>query len=369
MHNYMLLSTRKVNALLTLLLFIVLLSIIIIVHEFGHLIAAKAFNIYCHEFAIGMGPKIYSKKFKETTYSLRAIPMGGFVSMAGDSDNALESEVDVEVPFERTLGGLKKWKKIIVMLAGIFMNIILAIFILAMVLLYNGSYPVSQSAIISTVTENSPAYNAGLMPGDEIERISFSNGISNNPSTFDDMVAFLYSYDGDGDVTFTVTRDGKQMDIAVKPIYDESSSRYIVGIGSGQIQYAEVNIFNCWYYAIDYCMYVMRTIFMSLSQLIRGYGLQNLSGPVGIYQATDEAVSMGAQSYFIMMAVISLNVGIFNALPIPIMDGGRVLLTIVEAIIGHPISEKMESVLMSASMLLLLFIVVIATFQDIIRIF
>lgn len=355
--------------MLTLILFLVLLSLIIVVHEFGHLIAAKIFGVYCHEFALGMGPKLISKRFKETTYSLRAIPMGGFVAMAGDSDNALETEVDVEVPKERTLLGIAPWKKIIIMLAGIAMNVFLAIFVIAMVLLSNGVYGVSPDTTVQTVSENGPAAIAGIQSGDKIIRISFENGISNRPKTFDDMVAFLYSYDGNGEVEIVVDRAGSEITFSLLPQYDNERSAYIIGIGGSKINYAEVNIFNCWGYAVDYSIYVTRTIFMSLSQLIRGFGLNNLSGPVGIYQATDQAIAMGPQSYFLMLAIISLNVGIFNALPLPIMDGGRVFITLVELIIRRPISKKLENALMSASMLLLLALVVFATYQDILRIF
>lgn len=340
-----------------------------VVHEFGHLIAAKIFNVYCHEFSIGMGPKLFSKKFKETTYSIRAIPVGGFVAMAGDTDNALETSVDVEVPKERTLIGIAQWKKIIIMLAGIIMNLVLAIIVIAMILLSNGTYAVSPDTTIGRVLPDSAAELAGLQSGDFVREVSFDNGISSKPSSFNDLVSFLYSYDGNGEITFSVIRDGQSMDIAIKPTYDATSGSYVVGINSSDFKFVDINILNCWYYAFDYSIYIMRTIFMSLSQLIRGFGLQNLSGPLGIYQATEEAVSLGFQSYFMMFAVISLNVGIFNALPIPIMDGGRVLITIIEMIIKRPISEKMQNSLMTASLLLLLALLAFATFQDIVKLF
>ena len=355
--------------MLTLILFLVLLSLIIVIHEFGHLLAAKAFGVYCHEFSLGMGPKIYAKKFKETTYSIRAIPMGGFVAMAGDSENALESEVDVDVPQERTLKGVAAWKRIIIMMAGIIMNIFLAIFVIAMVLLHNGYYGVSPDTTISNVTAGMPAEEAGIKAGDKIVEITFANGISSKPDTVDDLRAFLYTYDGNGPVEVTVERDGETLVFSLLPVYDESSEMYVIGVESNTIQVVEINIFNCWYYAFDYAIYIMKVIFMSLSQLLRGFGLENLSGPVGMYQATNEAVNMGIETYFLMLAIISLNVGIFNALPLPIMDGGRVLLLIIEMIMGRPISKKMEESLMTASMLLLLALVVFATFMDVSRLF
>ena len=123
-----------------LFLFALLLSVIVSIHEFGHLVAAKIFGVYCKEYSIGMGPKIFSKKGKETEYSIRALPLGGFVAMAGDNENALETSVDTtDIPFERTLPGIARWKRIIIMLAGIFMNMILAIFILLLMQNYTNS--------------------------------------------------------------------------------------------------------------------------------------------------------------------------------------------------------------------------------------
>ncbi len=352
------------------ILFILLFSAIIIIHEFGHLIAAKIFGVYCSEFSMGMGPKLLSYQGKETMYSLRLLPLGGFVAMAGDTDNELETKVDISnLPPERTLIGIAKWKRAIIMLAGIFMNILLALVIVAMVILHSGSYGVSPDTTIAKVSEGMPAYEAGLRQDDKIIKVAYDDlNISIEPKTFDDINAFMYGHD-DSEMTITYLRDNETYETKVIPQYDEASERYVIGINSYAIRYEKVNIFNCFIYAVDYLSYVTRTIFMSLAQIIRGIGLENLSGPVGIYEATSQAVDMGMSTYFLMIAVLSLNVGIFNALPLPILDGGRVLILIIEAIIHRPLSAKAINILMYGSLAVILTLFVIATYQDVLRLF
>ena len=356
--------------LLNIVLFVILLSVIIIVHECGHLIAAKIFGVYCQEFSIGMGPKLFSKKGKETEVTLRALPFGGFVAMAGDTDNDLETKVDTsDLPPERTLTGIAKWKRIIIMMAGILMNILLAVIIVAMIILANGSYAKSPAAVVGSVLADSPAEQAGLMAGDVIVEAYYEElGISISPSTFEDFQTFVYGHD-DEVLTIIYERDGVKYETELTKQYYEDVDAYQFGISAPDSEVIEVNLLNCWYCAIDYIAYVFRTIIMTLGQLFVGQGLENLSGPVGVYQVTAQAVDMGVQTYFLLIALISLNVGIFNALPLPILDGGRVVILIIEAIIGRPLNEKFINGLMYASLLVILGLFVFVTWQDILRLF
>ena len=354
---------------MVLVLFILLLSVIIVIHEFGHLIAAKIFNVYCHEFSMGMGPLLFKKKFKETTYSLRMIPIGGFVAMAGDTDNALETSVDVKVPFERTLPGISTYKRIIIMLAGIMMNIVLALLISSFVFLSVGRYAYANGTVLSDVWENYPAYEAGLRAGDEIVKLEYPDlNTSIKPDSFDDISLFMYGNE-DKEIVVTVRRNTSELTFTVIPEYNIDEDRYMLGISSQGYNIVDVNLGNFIFVGADYLYSVLKTILFSLSQLFRGIGLNNLSGPVGIYQATSEAVNMGIESYLLMIAVISLNVGVFNALPLPILDGGRVVIALIEKIIGKPLEEKYINIMMSASMVLLLGLMLFATMQDILRLF
>ena len=356
------------NVIKNIILFVLLLSVIVSLHELGHLIAAKIFGVYCKEYSIGMGPKLFSIKGKETEYSLRALPVGGFVAMAGDNDNTLETKVDTtNLPPERTLTGIAKWKRVIIMMAGIMMNMLLAIFIYSMVILNAGTYAVGTAPIVNGVNENSPAMNAGFKAGDIIESVSFENGIKIKPNTYIELISFLNAYDGNGEWTFEVKRAEQSLTIAVTPDYIEESQRYLIGISfaNGAIEFADVNIFNCFKYGFEYAFFILRITWSSLLTIFSGKNLNSLSGPVGIYSTVAEVSEQGLDVYLQLMAAILINVGIVNALPLPVFDGGRVLLLIIEMIIGKPLSEKAENFIMNTSVALLLALVLFVTFNDI----
>ena len=353
-----------------LLLFVVLLSIIVSIHEFGHLITAKLFGVYCKEYSIGMGPKLFSIKGKETEYSLRAFPLGGFVAIAGDTDNSLETSVDTtDIPYERTLPGIARWKRIIVMLAGIFMNMLLAILIYSLIILHSGSYVISSKPIINQVQVNSPASIAGLKVNDLITSIEFDNGLSLSPDSYVEMVQFISVYDGNGPWHLTVLRDNNTINIDVDPVYSSENERYLIGISfsDGAYESVDVNIFNCFIYGFKHTFFILKLTWSSFLSLFKGKNLDSLSGPVGIYSTVSQAVSLGAEYYFQLIAMISVNVGVVNALPLPIFDGGRVLLLIIEAIIRRPLSSKAQNVVMTGSLILLLALFLFVTYNDIFR--
>ena len=355
---------------MALIFFILSLSLIVLVHEFGHLLAAKLFGVYCEEFSVGMGPKLISHRFKETTYSIRAIPLGGFVAMAGDSDNALETSVDqTNIPFERTLKGVARWKGIIIMLAGIFMNFVLAFVIMAMVFLNVGHYVGSPTPILKEVVVNSPADVAGLQANDKIVYMAYEDlNIDYRPKNFDDIVNFMYGHETEV-LTLQVLRDDEIFETKLKAEFNDELNRYLIGISATPAEPVEVNFFNCWGFGAEFLVNSTRTIFMSLGQLFKGIGLENLSGPIGVYEVTSDALELGAQTYFMIIAVLSLNIGICNALPLPILDGGRVLISLIEGLIGHSLSQKTINILMSVSMALLIVLFSLGTFKDVVHLF
>lgn len=352
----------------TLLLFLLMLTLITLIHEFGHFIMAKAFGVYVYEFSIGMGPKIISKKGKETRYTLRAFLIGGYVAMAGEDDKQNLNDVDkddIEVPFERTLNGIKPLKKIIVMVAGVVMNFILAIVIMAMTFLSVGYINEASEPIIDSIVEDYPAYKAGIEKGDKITSLSYDNGYSIKPRDFNEVSNFFSLYDGVGNVHIGLLRGDKELLVDVKPQFDEENNSYVIGITSTPFKQTKITFSNCFTKSLTYLFSATKMILVALLGLFRGVGLNNLSGPVGVYNVTSEAVSYGAASYMSLIALISLNVGIFNLLPLPIFDGGRILITFIEMIVGKPLDKKIENAIMSASIVILLLLVVFVTFKDI----
>lgn len=355
--------------ILTLLLFILMLTVIVSIHEFGHYIACKIFGVYVTEFSIGMGKQLYSKKGKETTFSIRALPIGGYCAMIENNENSPESDLDVDVssiPFERTISGISRWKRLIIQIAGIIMNLILALLVVSSVYLSIGKVNDSPLPIINEVSIDSPAYNVGLMHNDNIIKIELDNGYSISPNKFSDISDFLLLYE-EGQIHLTIKRDNELRKVDLTPVYNDEYGSYIMGISSYDYTVVNVNIFNCFKYGFDYLLSMTKLIFTTLMGLFRGVGLENLSGPVGIYSATSQAISFGFTSYLLLIAVLSLNIGIFNLIPIPALDGGRIVLTLVEMIIKKPIPKKFENIIMTASVLLFIMLFVFATFQDILK--
>ncbi len=354
-----------------LLLYIVMLGVIVTLHELGHLLAAKAFGVYCREFSFGFGPKLFSYKGKETEYCIRAIPLGGFVAMAGDTDNDLETKVDVtDIPFERTLPGIARWKRVIVMLAGIVMNILLAVVIYSLTILSSGVYAESTKPAIVQVVADSPAEKAGLREGDIIVKAGFENGLSIVPDSYLELINFLDAYDGNGPWILSVDRDGEKMSFDVVPEYKEDSERYMIGIGFSDqaVSLVKVNILNCWKYGLSYSLFILKMTFSSLMTLFQGKNLGSVSGPIAIYSTVSQSVELGMSYYIQLIAMISINVGVINAFPLPIFDGGRVLLLLIEMLIGKPLNEKTQNLVMSASLVLLLLLFALVMYNDISKI-
>ncbi|MBR5341940.1 MAG: site-2 protease family protein [Erysipelotrichaceae bacterium] len=351
-----------------LFLFIFMLLVIVSLHELGHLLAAKFFGVYCKEFSFGMGPKLWSYQGKETEYSIRAFPIGGFVAMAGDNDNSLETEVDdSDIPYERTLKGIARWKRVIIMLAGIFVNILLGYIIFSLVILHNGVYVKSTKPVISGVVSGSPAETVGIKKGDIVTEIGF-NDINIVPEDYYEIVSFTGAYQGEGPWTLVVNRDGEKIRFEVTPEY--SDGRYYIGISfaNAASELVEVNIFNCWYYGFKYSFFMVKLIWGALLSLFRGKNLDTVSGPVGIYSTVSQTADMGFGVYIQLVAMISLNAGIANALPLPIFDGGRVFLLLIEMIRGKELSKKAENIIMTASVALLMMLLLFTTYNDISKI-
>ena len=356
------------NFIINILLFILLLVIIVAIHEFGHFIAAKAFNVYVPEYSIGMGKALYQHKFGETTFSLRCLPIGGYCAIAQDEDS-LDENTDVKmekVDKSRTMAGISKIKKIIILLAGVIMNFILAIVVMSLIYLNIGRTYDSPKPIINDVVEDSPAESAGLLKDDEITKVSLENGYSISPSTFSDVQDFMAIYE-EGEVTFTIKRDGETFDVKITPVKNNDS--FVIGIQAYESNIVSINFINCWKYGFRYLVEMTKIMWTTILGLFRGVGYDNLSGPVGMYTATSQAISYGAIYYFIYLAMFSLNIGILNLIPIPALDGGRIVLTVIEAIIRRPIPKKIEEYIMTASVALFILIFVYVTGHDIIKLF
>lgn len=352
-------------SIMTIIYFILILSVIIIIHELGHLIAAKHFGVYCKEFSIGMGPMIYQKQINETAWSIRALPIGGYVAMAGETLED-DGEDEEDIPFERTINGIKPWKQIVVMAAGAIMNILLAWIIFIGITAYQGQVAIPGSPIITSFSENSPAEKAGFQVNDEI--IKVQNGThSETVDEFDDVVEFINYFQGE--TTFTVLRDGKEVQIKMTPVLDESENIYKMGVYHDNYDVKKINLLEAIPYGTQKMIDSVATILDSLGKLVQGIGLKNLSGPVGIFKMTDQITQTGLLTTLAFVGLLSVNVGIFNLLPIPILDGGRIFITLIEMLIGRKLSERVQNVIMTIGLVAIVALMLFATWNDITRLF
>lgn len=343
--------------------FVLMLSVIVTVHELGHFITAKKFGVYCGEFSIGMGPVIYKHQGKETQFSIRALPIGGFVSMAGEED---DTKKDVDVPFERTINGITPGRKIIVMLAGIFMNIVLAWVIFVLIFMYTGTATDSTSATLGSVLENSVAEKAGLQEGDVILSLTKENGKVVEIDSYSDLRTEI-NLDPQTFI-FNVQRGDEKLDITITPEFNEEENAYMIGVGAS-VTVKKIEWYESFQYGTEKTIENSTLIFRSLGTLLQGKNLDQLSGPVGIFNVTQKAFNDNILTYIQLFAIFSLNIGIFNALPIPILDGGRALITLLEKIIGRPINQKVFEVIMYIGMFALIALMLYATWNDILRLF
>lgn len=348
--------------LLNVIYFILILSVIIIIHELGHLMAAKRFGVYCKEFSIGMGPILWQKQRGETAWSIRALPIGGFVAMAGEEGES-EDDDELDIPYERTLNGIKPWKQIVVMAAGAIMNVLLAWVLFIGITAYQGAVSVPGKPIVANIQENSAAAKGGMKAGDEILRIT-SGEHSETPEKFVDVVEFIQYYPGETE--FIVLRDGKEITLKFTPTYVKDENKYMLGVLQ-QNEIKKINLIEAIPYGTEKMVTSVQTIFESLGKLVQGIGLKNLSGPVGIFQITSQTTQDGLLSTLALVGLLSVNVGIFNLLPIPILDGGRIFIILIERLIGRKLNERVQTAIMMAGLLMIVGIMVFATWNDISR--
>lgn len=358
--------------ILTLLGFIFALGIIVFIHELGHFSVAKFFGLYVTEFSLGFGPVLLSHQSKETRYAIRAIPLGGFVSVVGEEDDKItpndDDSLDPELYKGRTVQDLNTFKKCLFTLAGVFNNFVLALLLMAGLLLSYQTIRSEVSSTIETVVENTAAYNAGLLDGDKIVSMEM-HGIKSSINTYEDVVYYMASYEGKEDIIVTVKRDGELLEKSLRPIYSEEDQTYLIGISFKAAEPVNVTLLNCIPLSVERLWGILKATVNALRGLLVGVGLNNLGGPIKIYEATGDAISMGFDSYISLILSLSLNIGVMNLLPLPALDGGRTIIYIIEGIIGKKFPKKLEEILMTASLAIIIMLTIFVMVKDTIGLF
>ncbi|RAI82807.1 RIP metalloprotease RseP [Macrococcoides goetzii] len=418
--------------------FIIIFGLLVTVHEYGHLLFAKRAGIMCPEFAIGMGPKIFSYKKDETLYTIRLLPVGGYVMMAGSgmeqnpltegmtvnikrneagevthillddqhqfqqieqlevTDSDFEDRLFIEginqytneqvrynvaheayfvregdliqiAPLERQFKNKKPWPKFLALFAGPLFNFILA-FVLFLALAFMVGAP---TTTISGVAKDSPAQEVGLKKGDTIKQL---NG--EKVTSFNQIRNYL-DQNGGKTIKLIVDRDGQEKTFNLKPKLmkqevskGKSLDRYIIGFGPefggsflDKLQYGITM-------TIDGATKIFTLLGIMFASIFNGtFSFDMLNGPVGIYKNTEKVASMGLETLIGYTAMLSVNLGIMNLLPIPALDGGRILFVIYEAIFRKPVNKKAEMYIVAAGAIFVFFVMIMVTWNDISRYF
>lgn len=375
-----------IKILISILAFVFMLGIIVVLHELGHFLAARAFGIYCHEFSIGMGPALYQRQGKHTLFSIRAFPLGGYCAIAGETaedpieedeedgieegDSDLEEEYEEDwnalVPPEQKMNNHPAWQQVIVLLAGVMMNFILALVLMTAAFAIRGYVSLPALPVVASVAEDSPAARGGLQEGDRIVRIVAQDGSSVEPQILNDVTEFLVYNRGES--VYTVERDGQEVELKMTPYQDEESGSWLLGF-TAQANGKSINALEAIPYAWNELWYDLGVMGRSVANLVQGKALDSLSGPVGIYKATDQVVSSGFLPYVVWIALVSLNVGLFNLLPIPALDGGRIVILLFEKLFRKKMSAKTIQRIILTSYALVLCLLIYCTFNDVVRFF
>ena len=325
-----------------------MMLVLIIPHEWGHMIVARLCGVKINEFSVGMGPLLYKKQKGDTQYSVRLLPLGGYCAMEGE-----EESVDSPTSYSS-----KSYpQKIAILLAGVTMNVIIALLAVTISLCISGVV----TNTLGSVVAGSPAEAAGLMEGDTITAI---NGVKTD--TWDSVVEGISSWKEGETLEITYERESGSDTVSVVPEYNDESKSYMIGIQAGYTK----DFGKCLSLAPSTTWNLFKAIIDSFKMLITGgVSKDDIAGPVGLVKVVDVAADYGIAPYLMLLALVSLNLALFNLLPIPGLDGGKIFFILLKIISGGRINDDMEYKATVAGMVLLLTFFVLVTVNDVMNLF
>jgi len=425
---------ERTQAMKTLITFLIVFSVVVVIHEFGHFYFAKRAGILVREFSIGMGPKLFSHQAKDgTTYTIRAIPMGGYVRMAGyeeedelkagmpvslevDENNEvtkintsqkvqLENAVPIEVtsydltdelkitgfingneqnvgtypvsheamiieedgtqlriaPRDVQFQSAKLWQRMLTNFAGPMNNFLLTIVLFIVIVFLQGGVPNEDSTVLGEVVPDGAAASAGLQSGDEIVSID-----QEDTNSWPELQQVVQQHP-DEELTLEVQRGDQTLEVEVTPEGVENQDQEVGQLG---VQASlKTGFWDKLIGGVEQSWDTLVQILVALKTLVTNFSLDQLGGPVAIFELSNQAAQQGVITSLLLTAMISVNLGIVNLLPIPGLDGGKLLLNIVEAVRGKPISEEKEGLITLVGFGLLMLLMVLVTWNDIQRFF
>ena len=344
-----------------LLVLIIILGFLVLVHELGHFLVAKKCGVHIYEFSIGMGPILHKHIGKDNIqYSIRALPIGGYVQMAGEV-----TEDDDNIKKEDFMCNKKWWQRILILIAGVTMNIITAFILLFVIALIWGAS--STDPVVTSVMENSAYAEAGGLAGDTILEVD-----GKKTSTWDRAQILLILSNDTGYYNIKVRHEnGNEETLKVTPkdtILEDGTSSKVFGISV--VPTIEKGLIPSLKYAFSKFTSIYQSMFTIIGGLFTGrISTNSLSGPVGIYSIVEQSFALGLSQLLYLTAYISINLGFMNLLPFPAFDGGHIVFVLIEKLRGKPVDKNIEGWFHAVGFMLLMILMIYITIKDIIRLF
>ncbi len=344
--------------------FIIVIGILVFIHEFGHFIVARFFKVGVDVFSLGFGPKVLKKTVGRTQYCLSAIPLGGYVKMVGEEPGAALNPEDHPYSFtHKTV-----WQKSLIVAAGPVFNFLLAILIFFVLYQFAGVY--LAKPVVGEVVQDTPAFAAGIRQNDIIREIN-----QEPIASFDDVSRIISEGEGRS-LDILLERDGRQVRVSLVPvlkpaknIFGEDIEKYVIGIvGIGESFHQRLNPFEAFRMAIKDTYGLVKLTILSVGKMIAGsVSADNLGGPLMIAQMAGEQAKAGVMHFAWFIALLSVNLGIINLFPIPVLDGGHLLFFAIEGISGKEVSVKLREKLIQFGAAVLVALMVFVFYNDIVR--
>lgn len=361
--------------LVTIISFLLVLTILVLVHELGHFVTAKFFGVKVEEFGFGFPPRAWGKKIGETIYSVNWLPIGGFVKLFGEDDAGggklviPDGKKENTKNLDRAFFARPVWQRFVIVFAGVFMNFALATVLLTYLVMTQGIPTPGKDVYIVSVVKNSPAEKAGVVSGDKVISIN-----SMRITSAESLISFTKQHRGQQVTLVVETRNKKQEIIPIIPRVTYPSNEGAMGVAVG------TNVIVTkypWYIApligireaLIQSWLILSGLGLLVAQLLtKGQIPSGLAGPVGIAQITGQFVQMGVNATLSLLALLSLNLAILNVLPIPALDGGRLFFIVFEGLFKRKISPRIEGYAHAIGMAILLALIAFVTLHDIVRI-
>lgn len=375
--------------LVTIVAFLLILSVLVLIHELGHYLTAKFFGVKVEEFGFGFPPRAWGKKIGETIYSVNFLPIGGFVKLFGEDEagggrlslpaksvepraKSDKSYAQSSMPYaqKRAFFARPVWQRFVIVFAGVFMNFVLAVGIWTYLVAAEGIPTPGNSVVVAQVAPNSPAQKAGLKVNDVI--VSLNNMPVTNPNQ---IITYTQKHLGQTMTLQLKTHNSQVKTVSLTPRVHYPAGQGAMGVAIAQtITYQKYPWYVAPYVGLCQSLSQMQQMVSMLGQVVAQLVIQRqvpqgLAGPVGIAQLTGEVVQIGPFATLSLVALLSLNLAVLNVLPIPALDGGRLFFILFEGITRHKVSPKFEGYAHAIGMIALLILIAVITFHDIFRIF